>query len=184
MPTETIKLTEKTVRALTILRDHSPLGASDFAEHMWPDHPGWSKRSKQGRGTAIGKIMWMMAGGYLGRLNKKGFLEYLFGKRSWRLSSLGQRVLAEHETRECWLGQARANERHPVRRDGTRNKAFISAWEKGYLARLSGTPRSKSPYPDWRGGKRGNIVTFSRAFWRYWVDGWDVAEQELCQPVG
>lgn len=59
----------------------------------------------------------------------------------------------------------------------TRNAAFVSAFEKGANARLAGKPASTNPYPDYR-TDRGS-VTFSRAFARYWQDGWTAADQAM-----
>lgn len=63
----------------------------------------------------------------------------------------------------------------------TRNAAFASAFEKGATARLVGKPQSTNPYPDYR-TDRGS-VTFSRAFARYWQDGWEAADQAMREQV-
>lgn len=63
----------------------------------------------------------------------------------------------------------------------TRNAAFASAFTKGATARLAGQPASNNPYPDYR-TDRGS-VTFSRAFARYWREGWEAADQALQERV-
>ncbi len=60
----------------------------------------------------------------------------------------------------------------------TRNRAFQSAFRRGIRDRLAGTPRQRNPYPD-HGTFYHNGVTFSRAFRRYWSDGWEAADQYL-----
>lgn len=55
-------------------------------------------------------------------------------------------------------------------RPQTRNKAFLSAYGKGYQAGLDGKERRDCPYSDHR-TYRGS-TTFSRAFIHYWEDGW------------
>lgn len=57
----------------------------------------------------------------------------------------------------------------------TRNRAFLAAYRKGRDAKLAGKPRV-SPYYDQR-THRGS-VTYSRAFNRYWLQGWDSAVGE------
>ncbi len=52
----------------------------------------------------------------------------------------------------------------------TANKALLAAMEKGRQARRSGLSEYSNPYPDLR-TERGSI-TFSRAFRRFWVEGW------------
>ena len=51
----------------------------------------------------------------------------------------------------------------------TRNKAFISAYKKGQMVAVYGLLKSSNPYPDKR--NRKGRVTFSRAFRRFWVEG-------------
>jgi hypothetical protein len=58
----------------------------------------------------------------------------------------------------------------------TGGRAFQGAYRKGCQARMDGMSK-KSPYPDHRGWN--GHVTFSRAFDRYWCEGWDDAEREL-----
>jgi hypothetical protein len=57
----------------------------------------------------------------------------------------------------------------------TRNQAFHGAYWKGYEARKKGKPKV-SPYPDWRTST--GEVTFSRAFDRYWREGWEDADEK------
>lgn len=63
----------------------------------------------------------------------------------------------------------------------TRNAAFASAFHKGATARAAGKPANHNPYPDYR-TYRGS-VTFSRAFARYWQDGWETADQAMREQV-
>lgn len=67
-------MTDKSIRALKIIRDKKPLTAEDFARLMWPDSDMHRKVSNQGHGTTRGKAAWLCGGSYLGRLRKKGLI--------------------------------------------------------------------------------------------------------------
>lgn len=58
------------------------------------------------------------------------------------------------------------------------NKAFAKAKFKGAEARATGQSRNMCPYPDHRGGYH-EMATWSRAFQRYWRDGWDETDAVL-----
>ena len=55
----------------------------------------------------------------------------------------------------------------------TRSKAFIGAWRKGRQAALDGRSLMDCPYPDRRCGPFGRVVTFSRAYRKFWRDGFE-----------
>lgn len=55
----------------------------------------------------------------------------------------------------------------------TRSKAFVGAWRKGRLAAIEGKSLADCPYPDRRGGEHGQVITFSRAFRKFWRDGFE-----------
>lgn len=58
------------------------------------------------------------------------------------------------------------------------NPAFKGAYEKGFMAALSGAKdRSDCPYDPDNYGPQG--VTFSRAFHRHWHQGYDDGERSL-----
>lgn len=57
------------------------------------------------------------------------------------------------------------------------NKAFEAARRKGLVAALNGQPESDNPYGDER-TNRGS-VTFARAFWRAWREGWRLVPQPV-----
>ena len=61
----------------------------------------------------------------------------------------------------------------------SRNRALQGAFVKGYDARFDGTRSSANPYPD-RRTDRG-AVTWSRAFRRAWLAGWQAAH-DIVQP--
>jgi hypothetical protein len=58
-----------------------------------------------------------------------------------------------------------------------RRTAFDGAYDKGQRAFADGKPRSDNPYGDQR-TDRGS-VTFARAFYRAWDDGWREAERNV-----
>jgi hypothetical protein len=53
----------------------------------------------------------------------------------------------------------------------TKNRAFRGAYRRGQRAAEQGLPRNP-PYPDFRTGNDA-VVTFSRAFRGYWLEGYD-----------
>jgi hypothetical protein len=55
----------------------------------------------------------------------------------------------------------------------TRSRALAGAWRKGRQAALDGRTLADCPYPDRRAGVHGQVVTFSRAFRRWWRDGFE-----------
>jgi len=60
-------------------------------------------------------------------------------------------------------------------------RAFRGARKKGFEARRAGKPKV-SPYGDTR-TDRGS-VTFSRAFHRAWIEGWETADKEMEEKHG
>jgi hypothetical protein len=50
---------------------------------------------------------------------------------------------------------------------------FLRTYGRGYSARLGGLPR-RAPYRDQRTAHGG--VTYSRAWRRFWLEGWDDAD--------
>jgi len=82
-------ITYKTARALSILRDMC-VTATEFAEHMWPDSPGWQRMSNVGtHGASAGACMPYAAGGYLGRLRKRGLVEHDSRRGLYMLTHVG-----------------------------------------------------------------------------------------------
>ena len=59
----------------------------------------------------------------------------------------------------------------------TRCRAFRAAWNKGYMAGIQAQPRDANPYEDVRDMYR-NSVTWSRAFHRYWDEGWQAGRSK------
>lgn len=57
-------------------------------------------------------------------------------------------------------------------------KAFFGAYRKGRAAFELGNPK-RAPYEDLRGGKYGQVTTYSRSFIKFWNDGWEDAKKEL-----
>ncbi len=59
------------------------------------------------------------------------------------------------------------------------NRAFYGAYQKGYQAYQQQGQGARCPYVDKRAGRHDHIVTFSRAFTRYWQEGFSDASQNL-----
>lgn len=94
-----MKISDKTIQALKIIRDSEEISASDFALKMWPNSPKWKKVYNTGDGATSGKGMWLAAGSYLSKLRKAGLLWSGFSNIYWyRLSSDGRKVLKEYES--------------------------------------------------------------------------------------
>lgn len=94
MTTETIKLTEAQIKALTIISGNDIEYASAFAElYFGKDHPGWRRICKCGHGSSRGGGMNLWAGGYLGKLRKKKLISGMGSGRRFMLTQLGQESL-------------------------------------------------------------------------------------------
>lgn len=94
-------LTTSQLRALRLIQT-APGGyvaPRQFAKLMWPDSEGWRRRSKAGPyGSAKGGGMNLAAGGYLGKLTRKGLLVKIYDKYdnpTYRLSKEGKKCLAK-----------------------------------------------------------------------------------------
>lgn len=53
----------------------------------------------------------------------------------------------------------------------TKNKAFLSAYGKGWDAAENGYSPDSCPYTDHR--TKSGAITFSRAFMKYWIMGYE-----------
>lgn len=60
--------------------------------------------------------------------------------------------------------------------------ALDGAAAKGWDAYHAGKAESQNPYPDRRGGRRGNMLTWSRAFRTAWQSGWRIASYGEPRP--
>ena len=90
-------MTKKQIRALTIIAAVEEIRPARFAEWMWPNSPGWTRVAKCGHGSHRGGGMYLAAGGYLGKLRRKGWLWHGFYDHfSYRLSDEGRRALLNH----------------------------------------------------------------------------------------
>ena len=94
-------ITDTCARALQILADcdHQGIWPSRFADKMWPDSPGHRRSHKCGPyGSSPGAMMPMVAGGYLGKLNRRGFTTQTWSESNQRfhhLSMAGDQALKE-----------------------------------------------------------------------------------------
>lgn len=66
--------TPQLLRALSIVQHHGPVQPKAFARAMWPASPSWGHRTNCGHGVSIGLCMAIAAGGYLGKLAKRGLI--------------------------------------------------------------------------------------------------------------
>lgn len=56
------------------------------------------------------------------------------------------------------------------------NKAFLGAYRKGRKAYELEGAEAQCPYPDKRGGIYDHVITYSRAFQKYWREGFEDAQ--------
>ena len=101
-----MKLTKAQTKALTIIQEHQPIYPWYFSYLMWPDSDGHKHYHKCGpKGVCRGLGMALAAGGYLGKLVKKGlvyryhkynFFRDKYGSQSFfNLTNLGEQSLRE-----------------------------------------------------------------------------------------
>lgn len=101
-----MNITEPQMRTLKVLaelvdepvgpaqRRRGPVHPRMVAKALWPDSPGWEKRSRRGStrsGGALGATMPMKAGGLLNRLFAHGLVWEEDG--AWTISSKGRALL-------------------------------------------------------------------------------------------
>ncbi len=67
-------MTNKTIRALQLIRGGQFRAPAEFARAMWPDSDGFKRHYKCGRGSSTGTMMAMAGGGFLGKLRKRGLI--------------------------------------------------------------------------------------------------------------
>jgi hypothetical protein len=92
-------MTQKTLRALLIIRDNNVTSAAEFAALMWPESSGWNRRVKCGNyGVSVGGGMALAGGGLVGKLVKRGLVVRVYAfDRTMRLhlTDAGYRVTQE-----------------------------------------------------------------------------------------
>ena len=86
MSEEHVRLTGPQRKALQIVAQHAPIHPKQFAEVMWPDSPCWRHSCRVGHGASRGAGMSLAAGGYLGKLARKGWIimRYQFLGKEYR----------------------------------------------------------------------------------------------------
>lgn len=95
---EVIPLTEKTARALQILREHNVTMARQFGRlYFGNDHPSWRKVGKCGHGSHRGVGLTIGAGGFLGRLRRRKLIDGYGAGMRFTLTALGERSLNAFE---------------------------------------------------------------------------------------
>lgn len=92
------KYSKPLIKALTILNNRPDgLTPAWFAKDMWEDSPAWRRSYNTGNGACRGKGMWLCAGGYLHRLERKGLVEreLSFSVWIWYITKKGKDILNE-----------------------------------------------------------------------------------------
>lgn len=90
---ETMKPTEKTIKALQIIDEMKVVTARSFAETMWPDSYMHKKTSNQGNGACRGKAGWLCGGSYIGKLIKAGLVRHTIFEKRYSLTDEGRKIL-------------------------------------------------------------------------------------------
>jgi len=97
-------ISDKTARALEILERYHAGGtvaraampARWFGEEMWKDSPAMEKHY-HGHGTTKAKGLWLSAGSYLRKLEKRGLVEHsIVPGAGYSLTEQGKAELAEY----------------------------------------------------------------------------------------
>lgn len=84
--------------ALTILKDTEYLKtitASKFAELFWPDSDMHRTVRNTGNGACAGKVAWLCAGSYMGKLRKKNLIANGKDFRGYYITFKGKEKLKE-----------------------------------------------------------------------------------------
>lgn len=93
-------ITEKTYKALIIIRDNPEITARYFANLMWPDSPAKNRHSNGGNGSQKGKGLWLSAGSFLAKLHKQGLLRHGGSVWNHRITPKGIVEINEFETNQ------------------------------------------------------------------------------------
>lgn len=73
---ELTDLTDHQKKAILIIGQRGSVRPRQFARLFWPDSEGWQRHAKAGpHGVSQGGGMSLAAGGYLGKLRRKGLLK-------------------------------------------------------------------------------------------------------------
>ena len=89
-------MTPATLKALRIVRDNPDLRPAQFARLYWPKHEGargWDQPHKCGQGTHRGMGMYTAAGGFLGKLRKRGLISGGFWPHGYHITRAGSQAL-------------------------------------------------------------------------------------------
>lgn len=99
MSEETAVLTKAQAKSLQIIRDNDVQYASQFADLYFPkDYIGFRRMTKCGYGSTRGGGMNLWAGGWLGKLRKKGLVSGIGGGvNTFRLTAQGKAAIEKHE---------------------------------------------------------------------------------------
>ena len=66
-----MNISDKTVKALLIIRDNPGIRPRKFAELMWAGSESWLKVGRVGHGASKGVGLVLKGGGYLGKLRQE-----------------------------------------------------------------------------------------------------------------
>lgn len=92
-----MKLSERQLEALMIIKNNNKICARDFGLLFWENHKAHRELSKVGNGVVYGKKGWLMAGSYLSKLRVKELVSWNDGY--YRLTFKGLKEL-QNETRD------------------------------------------------------------------------------------
>ena len=68
-------LTKFQIKTLTKIHEEPGIRARNLSKHLWPDHIAHRRVYNTGNnGACTGKGAWLMAGSYVGKLIKKGWV--------------------------------------------------------------------------------------------------------------
>lgn len=90
-----MKISDKTIKALNIIKANPGIRPLRFAEIMWAGSDSWQKVGRIGRGVTRGVGLMLKGGGYLGKLKQEKLVNAFT-----EVSEYGFKVLAEHPRQE------------------------------------------------------------------------------------
>ena len=87
-------MSDKTIKALLIVKGNPCIRATQFAQKMWPDSNMHRKVSNQGHGACKGKAAWLCAGSYLSRLRDMGLITHdIVNESPYRVTDKGLELI-------------------------------------------------------------------------------------------
>lgn len=89
----------RTAIALKVINENDVYSPRRFAELFWPNHEGWHRHGRIGRGTTHGVGMMLAGGAFLGKLQKQGLVKMRLESRFSQYDACSYHLTDEGKTR-------------------------------------------------------------------------------------